>query len=325
MIRAIVLRGGIGPEHEVSLRSGAAVLDALSKETYIPIDIYVDTKGVWHDRGRPVMPLHALQKCDVVVNALHGTYGEDGEVQKIFSSAGVPHTGSKSFPSFLGMHKVFAKEEAKKVGIKTPPSIFAERECDIEDVAWRASRTLSQPLMVKPVRLGSSVGVYEVVGYLQILETLRALVQKGYEEILIEEKISGREATVGVVDNFRGATCYALPPVEIIPPSSCSFFSHEAKYGGETLEKCPGGFSKEETKVLTESAVKIHNALGLSQYSRSDFIVAPDGVYFLEVNTQPGFTKESLFPKELAAAGISFSGFLDHIIQGAFKNPSRFS
>lgn len=325
MIRVAVLRGGPGKEHAVSLQSGARVLETLSKDKYVPIDIYIDPAGVWHERGRPISRVRALQKCDVVFNALHGTYGEDGEVQKLFKTTGVPHTGSGTFPSFVATHKVFAKEEARKAGLRTPHFLFVEKESDLEEAAWKATRTLCQPLIIKPVRGGSSVGVSEVAGYIPLLSALQALQKECEDDILIEEKVSGREATVGILDDFRGNACYALPPVEIIPPQECRFFSYDAKYGGKSIEKCPGGFSPSEVASLTKAAILMHKTLGLSQYSRADFIVAPEGVYFLEINTQPGLTKESLYPKELAAAGLSFPDFLDHLIQGAMKNPSHFS
>ena len=132
---------------------------------------------------------------------------------------------------------------------------------------------------------------------------------------MIEEYVGGREATCGVIEHFRGKDFYALPPVEIIPSFTQDFFSYDAKYGGSSKEICPSSFSHEIKREIEEAAARIHEILGLSHYSRSDFIIHPKrGVYFLEVNTLPGLTKESLFPKSLSAIGSTMSEFVDHII-----------
>jgi D-alanine-D-alanine ligase len=138
--------------------------------------------------------------------------------------------------------------------------------------------------------------------------------------IIVEEFIKGKEATCGVVENFRGQMIYPLFPVEIIKPKDFEFFGYDAKYSGESSEACPGNFSEKEKKTIQDMAVEAHRILGLRHYSRSDFIVSPKrGVYILEVNTLPGLTKESLLPKSLEAAGCSLSNFLDHVITLALE------
>jgi D-alanine-D-alanine ligase len=138
-------------------------------------------------------------------------------------------------------------------------------------------------------------------------------------QALVEEFIKGREATVGVIDNFRNQKTYALMPVEIVPPAGHSFFSYDAKYGGQSLERCPGHFTDVEKQELERLAKLVHEALELKHYSRSDFIISRRGIYFLEVNTLPGLTQESLLPKALHAVGASMSHFLDHVIALAHK------
>ncbi|MBC7836866.1 ATP-grasp domain-containing protein, partial [Acetobacteraceae bacterium] len=130
----------------------------------------------------------------------------------------------------------------------------------------------------------------------------------------VEEFIKGKEATVGVVDNFRGEKFYALMPVEIVPPPSREFFDYHAKYSGESTERVPGNFTHSEKEELMYLAKRAHETLGLSHYSRSDFIVSKRGIYFLEINTLPGLTGESLLPKALAAGGSKLPEFLDHVI-----------
>ena len=142
-------------------------------------------------------------------------------------------------------------------------------------------------------------------------------------KVLVEEYIKGREATVGVIDDFRGEKTYALMPVEIIPPPEHSFFNYEAKYGGKSIERVPGNFTQEEKNELTNTARAVHEGLGLSHYSRSDFILSPRGLYFLEVNTLPGLTDESLLPKAVAAIGSRLPDFLEHVLDLAQRGKTR--
>ena len=151
----------------------------------------------------------------------------------------------------------------------------------------------------------------------QVLETLL----KVYDQVLVEKLIAGREATVGVLENFRDQSLYLLPPVEIVPRSE--FFDYEAKYDGNTEEICPGRFSTSEKQHLMDAARMVHHTLGLSQYSRTDFILTDDGAYFLEVNTLPGLTDGSLLPKALDAVGVSFTAFIQHLLYDTLKHAPR--
>jgi len=135
-----------------------------------------------------------------------------------------------------------------------------------------------------------------------------------YSECMVEERIIGTEATCGVLEQFRDEVYYVLPPVEIIPPASHSFFAADVKYTGDTTEICPGRFSFTVREKITEAARLAHITLGLSQYSRSDFMIQGDDVYFLEVNTLPGLTPESLFPKAAEAVGLSFTDLIRHLV-----------
>lgn len=308
-----VLRGGPSREHEVSLKTGAAMLARLPEERFSARDIYIDKQGVWHDRGRPVSPERILRQIDVVLNGLHGEYGEDGEVQKLLERFGTPYSGADSFSSYLAMHKVMAKVRAKEAGLLTPEFHYIEHVEDSEAATREITRTFHQPVVVKPVGWGSSVGVSIVGGYAPVLAAVERLFLEGAPSVLVEECIRGKEATVGVVENMRGEALYSLPPVEIVPPES-DFFSYDAKYSGTSREICPGNFSRVATEELQRAAKVIHRALGLRHYSRSDFIVTPKGVYYLETNTLPGLTTESLMPKSLAAVGIPFSDFLAHLV-----------
>lgn len=315
-----VLRGGPSREHEVSLKSGHAILANLPDEKFTARDIYIDKQGVWHERGRVTSPDRVLASTDVVIIGLHGEYGEDGEVQKLLERYGTPYTGSDSFASYVAMHKVLAKEHAKEAGLLTPRYKLIEPGMDSAPIIMEVNRTFTHPVVVKPLRWGSSVGVSVVHGYKPIQDAVDALLAEDCGGVLIEEWIRGTEATAGVVEGMRNETLYALPPIEIIPPPR-DFFSYEAKYSGTSREVCPGNFSRQITEELMRHARTMHDVLGLRHYSRSDFIVSPKGIYYLETNTLPGLTDESLLPKSLAAMGISFPDFLTHLVSLALKRP----
>ena len=313
-----VLRGGPSREHEVSLKSGAAILAALPEERFVARDIYIDKNGAWHERGRPTTPERVLRQIDVALIGLHGEYGEDGEVQKLLERFGVPYAGADSFGSYLAMHKLMAKMRVKESGLLTPESRFIEDVGDSESATHDIIHTFSQPVVVKPVGWGSSVGVSVVGGFAPVLAAIERLFADGAPSVLVEELIRGKEATVGVVENLRGEELYVLPPVEIVPPED-DFFSYDAKYSGKTREIVPGNFSRVAAEELRRAAKVAHRALGLRHYSRSDFIVSPKGVYYLETNTLPGLTGESLLPKSLAAVGVPLPDFLGHLVNLALS------
>lgn len=317
-----VLRGGPSREHEVSLKTGHAILTQLPEDRYTTRDIYIDKEGAWHERGRPTTPERVLPSVDAVVIGLHGEYGEDGEVQKLLERYGVPYTGSDSFGSYVAMHKVLTKERAKDLGLLTPKYRFIEEGMDTHAAAAEIVRSFHQPVIVKPLQWGSSVGITIVGGFQPVHSAIDSLLESGAGGVLVEELIRGTEATAGVVENLRGEALYALPPIEIIPPER-DFFSYSAKYSGATREIVPGRFTKPVQEELMRMARAMHEGLDLRHYSRSDFIVSPKGIYFIETNTLPGMTSESLLPKSLAAIGVSFPEFLSHLVDLALKGKKR--
>lgn len=314
-IRVGVLRGGPSSEYEVSLRSGAAVLKHLP-EQYHPVDIFIDRAGDWHLHGVPYEPHRALAQIDVVFNALHGEYGEDGGVQEILDAHATPYTGSGRFASAMAMNKAAAKGMLADAGIKTPYYRLLRGEAggSVARLARDLHRSFPQPSIVKPLAKGSSVGMTLARTVSDLVDAL----DSGFaasDTLLIEEFISGREATCGVIDDFRGERQYALLPIEIVPPPESPFFDYYAKYSGASKEICPGRFRRTEKEELQDLSRRIHAVLGLRHYSRADFIIHPRrGIYFLEVNTLPGLTSESLLPKALAAVGCEMPQFLEHVI-----------
>jgi D-alanine-D-alanine ligase len=324
MIKVAVLRGGPSSEHDISLITGANILENLAREPYRPVDIFIDKEGVWHARGIPMSPERALADSDVAINVLHGQYGEDGTVQKILDRIGTPYTGAGAYAAALSLNKPLTKEVLAKEGIRMPRHRVLKVTPHLEKEAREAFRSFSPPVVIKPASAGSSMGMTLAKTFDEFLEGIK----KAFEHssvVLIEEYIQGKEATAGVVEGLRGEKIYSLLPIEIIPPPKAAFFDREVKYNGETIERVPGNFTKEETTEIQRLARLAHEVLGQRGYSRSDFMVSPRGVYFLETNSAAGvgLTSESLLPKSLKAVGISFQEFLDHIIKDAIANRRR--
>jgi D-alanine-D-alanine ligase len=311
-IRVGVLRGGPSPEYDVSLRTGSNILANLP-EYCEPIDIFISREGAWHDKGLEKNPENILKRVDVVVNGLHGKYGEDGEVQKLLDHFGVPYTGSGALASAICMNKIASKKIYKNNSLKTPAFVSIPFENLTREVINKVFHNMLRPFVVKPSSAGSSVGVYIVDSLPELEEAIIAAAQYS-PAVLIEEYMTGKEATCGVIDGFRGRENYALMPIEI--RHGKSFFDYESKYSESGAEEiCPGNFSEKETKELEQMAIQAHQALGLRHYSRSDFIIHPRrGIYILETNSLPGLTEKSLIPKALAAVGGNIREFLSHLI-----------
>lgn len=322
-LRVGVLRGGPSHEHDISLMTGESVLDVLRDDLvgyYHTHDIYIDKNGNWFLDSMPLELADIGRRVDVVWNALHGPYGEDGKVQHILEVHGIPFTGSGSLASAIGMNKVLTNRMLAEHGIQVPRS----ESVSVEDIRTRLDhmvqnfyRTLILPVVVKPVRNGSSHGVTMVKWYKDLPGALVKAAQYD-DEVMIEDYVKGIEATCAVVDDFRGEEIYALPPVEIRPHTN--FFDFDAKYNGKSDEIVPATFAEKYKHAISEMAKKVHEVMDLAHYSRSDFIIHPTrGISFLEVNTLPGLTKESLMPKALRAVGSDLPEFVHHVIQLAQK------
>lgn len=327
MIKVGVLRGGPSHEYDVSLSSGEHILSILREtplsDLYETVDIFIDKDGVWHTRGLVTTPEKVARNVDVVINALHGAYGEDGKVQQILENLKIPYTGSGAFASAIGMNKKLSKDQFHRMGIKTPRHILfrayqEELDGDLHEYAHRKAREtwefLPPPWIVKPVSGGSSMGIH-VCHSFKDLENAFLLSTSMDMDIIAEEMIEGKEATVSVIENFRGKDLYTPPPIEIRLKDGRKCFDYESKYSGDMHLVCPGRFSRAEILELERFARLIHKDMNLRHYSRSDFIVSPKrGIYVLEVNTLPGLTRHSLLPRSIDDVGSSMSEFVNHII-----------
>lgn len=319
MIRVAVLRGGPSDEYDISLQTGAGMLDALRDHPrYQALDVVITKQDDWIVNGMTRTAQEVLCGVDVALLALHGTNGEDGTIQRLLDRFGVKYTGSDAFASAMAMNKAITKDRLRDTEVLMPQHVLvtAENMQALQGTISYISELFGPQYVVKPIANGSSLGVQKVDSVIDLYSVLTKALEQ-YDQVLVEEYINGKEATCGVINRFRGADIYSLPPIEIVPPSGSRFFDYAVKYDGSTEEICPGRFSREEKVEMERVARHVHEVLGLRQYSRSDFMVTPAGIYFLEVNTLPGMTPASLMPKGLEAVGSSYAEFVDHLIQDA--------
>jgi len=313
------MRGGVGGEYEISLKTGSSVLKNIPQDKYSIFDVLITKDGQWHLNGMPTTPAKLMNQVDVVFNALHGEYGEDGKVQRTLEQFGIPYTGSSVFASAIAMNKALSKYYFKQVEIKTPECSIVSDSDNIESASRRVFRKLPAPYVVKPISAGSSVGVFIAHDFDSLIKAIKKALSHNCKMAIIEEYISGREITCGVIDSMSIGEPYATYPVEIILPEETEFFNYEVKYNSKILEVCPANLLPKTTKKIQEHAVKAHKALGMRHYSCSDFILSKRGLYILETNSLPGLTERSLLPKALKTAGLEFPKFLDYVITLALE------
>jgi D-alanine-D-alanine ligase len=254
----------------------------------------------------------ATSEGRLLVLGLHGGTAENGELQAMCELRGIPFTGSGSASSHLSFDKIAAKRFAEIAGVKAPKGVALQ---DAEAALAEYGK-----LIAKPARDGSSYGLIFVNATQDLIAVRRAA---STEDYVIEPFIAGTEATCGVLEQSDGSVI-ALPPIEIIPADGGFGFDYRAKYLAKaTQEICPGRFAPEISAQLMAQAMKAHQALSCSGYSRSDFIVSEKGPIYLETNTLPGLTKASLYPKALKAKGIDFVDFLQDQIALALKRTQK--
>jgi len=316
-IRVGVLRGGPSHEYDVSLKTGAHVLEHLPVP-FAAKDILISREGEWHIDGAPRSPARALAQVDVVFNALHGKYGEDGKVQHMLKAFGVPFTGSHALSSALGMHKGLSKKMYEIHNIKTPISVVLSPQDNTWNRIVEVFQSFPQPSIIKPISGGSSRATTIAKDFNSFEKAVERAFKQG-SSVLVEEYIVGREATCGVLDSLDNTKAFALFPIEIVTPNQ-KIFNDPDLLDGENQEICPSTFSHEIKTELQNLALLSHMALGLRHYSRSDFIVSQRGIYILETNSLPGLTSQSLYPRSLSAAGVTFPEFLQHVLVSTLSN-----
>ena len=296
-----VVAGGISSEREISLKSGRAVHESLSKNGF-------SSKLIDINSQEKLKSLETYKGLDLVFIMIHGKGGEDGEIQSILEAAKIKYTGSDSTSSLNAFDKLKSKEIFEKNGLEVPLRMMLQH-----------SPSENNDIVIKPLREGSSFGVSIIKRWWDYkksrpsLETEEALkeAQKYGDGVLIEEFIEGKELTVAIV----GESTY--PAIEIISPNE--FYDFSAKYDGIGTKYIPANLSSTETKKLSEICLKAFKSLGCSGWGRVDLIKSKnDGIsYILEVNTVPGMTETSLVPKAARLAGLSFNDLLVEIIKAS--------
>jgi D-alanine-D-alanine ligase len=290
-----VMLGGPSAEREVSLRSGAGVAEALRSLGHEVSEV---------DPGHEDWELPT--GTEVVFLALHGTYGEDGTIQRRLEELGVPYTGCDAEASRIGFDKYLTKQRCVAAGVPTARFILL----DSPEASWPLG--WNPPVVLKPARQGSSVGLQFVE---RVADWSKALAEsmRFDSQVLMEEKISGRECTVGILGDKP------LPVVEVRPKTG--IYDYQTKYTAGTTEYfCPAPFDEATTARVQAAGLGAFKAIGGRDYSRVDVIVKPGGEpIVLEVNTLPGMTDSSLLPKAAAAAGIGYAELCQRMVDMALK------
>ncbi len=291
------------------------MLEALPEEQFDTRDIFIDRRGMWYARGMPTEPARALSQVDVVVSGLHGGIGEDGTVQRIMDRLGLPYTGSDAQSSALALNKIRAATILKHAGILMPRSAgFVAREgMDTRQMSRLVFAEFGPPYIVKPALEGASHGI-EIAATIIDLPHVLADSLDSFGSVLVEEYVIGEDATVGVIEDFRGEDLYAFPPVHIMLPDDARIFPAAHHRDGGHQHIVPSDFSRTDKSALIDAARHAHRALGLSDFSRSDFIMTSRGPYLLEVNSLPGLHEHASLPRMLESVGSSVRDFVTHAI-----------
>ncbi|MBF6608751.1 MAG: D-alanine--D-alanine ligase [Flavobacterium sp.] len=316
-----VVMGGYSDESVISLRSGQLILESLDRSKYTVFEVHVLTDGWFaiHDNQRISIDkadfsFTANRKVtfDVIVNTIHGTPGEDGHLQAYWELVEIPYTGCNFYQSALTFNKRDTLSVLSKFDIPKARSVYLSKGDDISGTALED--TLGLPFFVKPNQSGSSLGVTKV----NSLDQLDAALEFAFAEdsdILIESFLDGVEISVGVL-KLNGKTT-VLGLTEIV--SHNEFFDYAAKYSGESEEITPARISDEIAEKVITSAKKVYDALGMTGFSRSEFIIMDDVPHFIEINTNPGLSPQSIFPQQARFANIEFSVLLDNEIELALQ------
>jgi len=328
MIKLGIIYGGISTEHDVSKMSAKSIISNLDREKYEIHEIYINQYGKWYENDEEIYNLiWTLKELDVVFPVLHGLGGEDGTIQGMLELLKVPYVGCGVLASSVGMDKVYTKIVFEKAGIPQAPYIYVKRKEDEytiinekfeeeEFLLEKITSKLKFPMFVKPSNSGSSVGVKKATTNQELKMAIEYAGQ--YDtKILVEQGIDGKEVECAILD---GKEVLASTVGEIM--SAEDFYSFDAKYNmPESKTIIPAEITEEQIERIRKLAVKAFKAIDGKGLSRVDFFVEKETnkIYINEINTMPGFTKISMYPKLFEAVGISYSELLDKLIENAIK------
>ena len=293
-IKIGVLYGGISSEREVSINTGKQIIKNLNRDKYEVFDIILNNKeDIFKCRG-----------LDFVYIALHGNFGEDGRPQSILDSMGIKYNGCDFLSSSMCINKFAVKSILSNFGINMAKGFIVSKKNNFYNF------DLNFPVIIKPNLGGSSIGTFICKNNDEFFRDLE--IAFSYDKnVLVEEFISGQEVTCGILNG------QALPVFRIVVKGK-EFFNYECKYDNSSIEE-PANLPKELEEKIKDISLKCFNILSCDVYSRVDFIINGDSIYFLEINTLPGMTEGSLFPKMAKSVGINFTDLLDMIIEASVK------
>ena len=317
-----IVMGGYSSEAEISFKSGEVVYNSLDSNKYSLFRVHIlKEKWVVLENGKEYQVNkhdfsfsldNQLIHFDCIFNAIHGAPGENGALIAYFDLLGIKHTSASFYQMALTFNKRDTLSVVKQYGIPTANSFFIHQRDEI--VTDHIIKSVGLPCFVKPNRAGSSFGISKV--YKE--ENLTTAIKKAFEEddeIIIESFLDGKEVSVGVIE--YKSKLLVLPITEIV--SENDFFDYEAKYMGKSQEITPARISQAEKELVERQAKKVYQILNMRGFSRSEFIIVDGVPYFLEINTVPGMTEESLLPQQAKEASISLSELFDNAIQQALK------
>ena len=317
-----IVMGGYSSEAEISLKSGDVVYNSLDANKYALYKVYIfkdrwfvklDTQEYKIDKDDFSFVKKDIKvNFDCVFNAIHGNPGENGALVAYFDLLGIKHTSAPFYQMSLTFNKRDTLSVVKEYGIQTANSYYMHQRDEINTV--KIIQKVGLPCFVKPNRSGSSFGISKVYKE-ENLEDAIMKACKEDEEILIESFLDGKEVSVGIIE-YQGKI-EVLPITEIV--SENDFFDYEAKYKGKSKEITPARISDVEKKKVINTARKVYRVLNMSGFSRSEFILVDGEPYFLEINTVPGMTEESLLPQQAKEASISLTDLFDNAIQMALN------
>lgn len=317
-----VVMGGYSEESVISLRSGQLILNQIDKTKYKPFEIHIlknEWYGLMNDQKLPInksnfsieTPTETIL-FDVIINTIHGTPGEDGHMQAYWELLELPYTGCNYYQSSLTFNKRDTLSVLSKFKIPKANSVYVTKGDAID--GNKLVTELGLPFFVKPNQSGSSLGVSRV-NTLNELDKALGFAFAEDNDILIESFLNGREISVGVL-HYKGKTT-VLGITEII--SENDFFDYEAKYLGKSKEVTPADLPIDIENLVIETAKKVYEALGMSGFSRTDFIIMNGVPHFIEINTNPGLSPQSIFPQQAAHAQLNFGDLLENEIELALK------
>lgn len=339
-----VIFGGLSTEHDVSIMSGKAVIKNIDKKKYLVKAVYIDKTGVWYECildnnynfniDKEIVEIENitcyLKDIDVAFPVLHGIYGEDGSIQGMFEMLNMPYVGCKVLSSSISMDKAYAKMVFEKANIKQAEYVYLkkvennyiivdsslnEKNVKLTDVADEITRKITFPMFVKPSNSGSSIGVNKALNKEELIDCIEKA--SSYDrKIIIEEEIIGRELECGVLGNKDLTTSNVG---EIL--SAGEFYDYNSKYKNtKSITKIPADIPESIAKQIKEIAIKAFRAVDANSIARIDFFLDKDNnIYLNEINTMPGFTDISMYPKMFESSGVSYKELLSKLIELAEK------